>query len=328
MTNNCVIFSAQISLRPDSLVARKCCEFSSQHSEQYPRKCFAQADYQDAWRMNYHKNITFELKFSVIFTCVYKKVTHPDMRILLVEDDGKTAATVSSVLEDSGHQTTVCTSAKEVLVGGLCNKHDLIILDLILEKERGEHLVTKLREQKVDIPILVTSALSEVMTKVNLLELGADDYLEKPFEYRELLARIEALKRRCCDASESEKEDCGNITFYWKHNEVARNGVRIPLTKKQGQLLRLLFDNRGRTVRSEDLLERVWKVKPGHHSNIVQSMIRRLRKQLDTNFPQKLIHSIHGVGYRLVLPGAEEDLKNSGAMKKVPKESLERQECA
>lgn len=246
------------------------------------------------------------------------------MRILLVEDDEKVAAAVSGVLKSYGHKVTVCDSVRDILASDLYSKNDLIILDLILNQERGEELVKKLRGQKISTPILVTSALSEPDTKVNLLELGADDYLTKPFDYKELLARVEALKRRCFDSEWKEDEEShGDITFYWKHNEVVRNGVRIPLTKKQGELLRLLFDNNGRTVKSEDILKKIWRIKPGHHSNIVQSMIRRLRKQLDTDFSHKMIRNVHGVGYCLKLPNHRFRLQEDNIMRKVPKEDLQ-----
>lgn len=250
------------------------------------------------------------------------------MRILLVEDDGKTAAMVGGVLESRGHKVTICDSIKKILTDDLCSKHNLVILDLILKNERGENLVTKLRKQKVSIPILVISALSEVVTKINLLELGADDYLEKPFNYKELLARVEALKRRCFgDEWEEGEESYGEITFYWKHNEVIRNGIRIPLTKKQGELLYLLVSNHGKTIKSEYILEKIWKIKPGHHSNIVQSMVRRLRKQLDMDFPHKLIRNVHGVGYCLVLPNSkQQSLKNNNTIKKIPKEGFQETE--
>lgn len=232
------------------------------------------------------------------------------MRILLVEDDKRMAEIVSETLESRDHEVVACHSMQQAVPGVFSERFDLIILDLILGKQRGESLVMQLRKKKIDTPILVTSALGEIVIKVNLFELGADDYLEKPFDQNELLVRAEALQRRCQKNSpQCEEEDYEGVVFDWKHNEVVRGGVRIPLTRKQGELLRLLVTSHGKTVKTEDILQKIWKVRSGYHSNIVQSMIRRLRRQLDTGFPHKLIRNVHGVGYSLVLPETEEELQ-------------------
>ena len=224
------------------------------------------------------------------------------MKILLIEDDRTLACLIEKSLKQYAYKVTICHSAKEALKNGLEFNHDLIILDLLFPDERGEDFVVKLRKKKSRIPILVLSALSEVESKIDLLKLGADDYMTKPFNGKELLARIEALKRRCYDIIFHDKETYGDITFDWKQNKVKIKEHEIALTKKEGQLLRLLASRRGETVRMEDILRKVWQVETGSHSNVIHSTIRRLRKRIDHDFPYKLIHNVHGIGYCIALP--------------------------
>lgn len=227
------------------------------------------------------------------------------MKILLIEDDKKLAHLIAEALKRYGYNITVCHSAREALKNGLEFSHDLIILDLLFPDERGEEFVIELRKNKINIPILVLSALSEVGNKINLLKLGADDYMTKPFSSRELLARIEALERRCLDIVFNDKESYGDITFNWKENKINRKGNEIPFTKKEGQLLRLLVANKGEIVRTEDILKKVWQVESDSHSNVIHATIRRLRKRIDHDFPHKLIRNVHGIGYCIVLPMQE-----------------------
>lgn len=224
------------------------------------------------------------------------------MDILLVEDNQETAQYLETELDKEGHHVTSCASVDDVLENGLEMNHDLIILDLLLDNERGDRLVKHLRKAKVDVPILVLSSLVQSSTKVDLFNLGVDDYVTKPFNMQELAARIKALYRRYLETQNDDEESYGEITFYWKQNKVVRGKKEIRLTNKEGDLLKLLLRNSGKTVRSEDILQKVWHITRGHHSNILQSMVRRLRKKLDSDFDHKLIRSVHGIGYCLDLP--------------------------
>lgn len=228
------------------------------------------------------------------------------MEILVIDDNEELTAFIARLLERKGHKVTVKHSAAEVVKHGLEFNHDLIILDLVLEGERGEDLLTNLRKRGVNIPILVLSSISNIPTKVDLLRGGADDYMTKPFDNEELLARVDALQRRHLESCLVEKESHGEIFFYWKQNKVVREGKEILLTRKEGQLLRLLVRNKGEVVKSDDLIKKIWNVDPGYHSNILQSLVRHLRTRIDSNFGHKLINNIHGVGYMLVFP---EDLR-------------------
>ena len=144
--------------------------------------------------------------------------------------------------------------------------------------------------------------MEEVENRINLLKLGADDYLTKPFNSKELLIRIEALRRRCLDMSFNEEEKYGDITFCWRENKIIRGDKSIYFTRKQGKLLRLLMGHKGKIVKTNEILKKIWGVEPGHHSNVIPSTIKRIRRQLDKDFSHKLIRNIHGIGYCIVLP--------------------------
>lgn len=228
------------------------------------------------------------------------------MKILVIEDEEQLSEFLKEVLEKEHFNVTLCPSIEEALKSQLPTHHDMILLDLMLPGRGGEHLVRELRRQKRNIPIIVVSALSQISTKIEMMNLGADDYVTKPFDVKELIARINALYRRYLKDKSSDKETYGDITFYWKQNKVVREGKTILLTKKEGELLQFLLENRGLTVRIEDILMRVWQAKVGFTSNVVQSTIRRLRRKIDADFKHKLIRNVHGIGYVLILPDDSE----------------------
>lgn len=224
------------------------------------------------------------------------------MKILLIEDNRELADLIGNILRQDNYKVTTCYSIKKALETGMEFNHDLIILDLLFPDEKGEDFVAELRKKKNNIPILVLSVLSEVESKIDLLKLGVDDYMTKPFNSQELLARIKSLWRRCMDMTFDDKESYGDIMFYWKQNKMNREGKEIFFTKKEGKLLRLLVANRGEIVRREDILKKIWQMDSKHHSNVIQSTIRRLRKHIDHGFSPKMIHNVHGIGYRIVIP--------------------------
>ncbi len=128
------------------------------------------------------------------------------------------------------------------------------------------------------------------------------DFMTKPFDMNELLARIKAVYRRYLEKEYKDQENYGDIAFFWKQNKIVRSDKTIDLTQKEGALLKFLLQNRNRTVRNEDILSKVWEARVGFHSNVIQSTVRRLRKKIDSDFDHKLIRNVHGVGYTLVLP--------------------------
>ncbi len=226
------------------------------------------------------------------------------MKILIVEDEEELASFLQVILEKECGQTTVCSSVEDVIKNGYESSHDLIILDL--KGKRGESLIAHMKKKKINVPTLVLSALGQINTKIELINLGADDYLTKPFDAQELIARVKALYRRYLQAGFKDEEDFGEFTFFSKQNKIKRGNKDILLTKNEGQLFELLLRNRGKTVPLEDILKNVWKAKVGYHSNIVQATVRRLRRKVDAGFPHKLIRNMHGIGYAVMVPEKKE----------------------
>ncbi|MCC6643677.1 response regulator transcription factor [Candidatus Peregrinibacteria bacterium] len=220
------------------------------------------------------------------------------MRILVVEDEKKIADFIKEILEAEGNEVTLSTSTEEVLEHNYVSSHDLMILDLMLSgKQGGLDLVKMLKKDRTGIPIIVLTALNQINTKVELFNAGVDDYLTKPFEALELLARIKSVYRRYLEGRIENEMVIDDMIFQRKEHLVIRAGKKIFLTVKECELLCFLIENAGKIVRSEDILKRVWNTRVGFHSNILQATVRRLRKKLDDGFEKKYIKNVHGVGY-------------------------------
>ena len=224
------------------------------------------------------------------------------MKILIIEDEEKISSFIQTVLENEGNLATVCDSIEEATKNGYEMTHDLIILDLLLAGKRGEFFVKDIRKRRLNIPILVLSALGRISNKIELLNLGADDFMTKPFDGQELIARINAMYRRYLQMDRKDQLQFGNVSFYRKQNRLVRDGNDIKLTKKEGELFEFLLQNEGKTIRTEDIIRKIWGAKITYHSNVVQATIRRLRKKVDSDFDHKLIENRHGIGYSLTLP--------------------------
>ncbi len=224
------------------------------------------------------------------------------MKVLIVEDEERISSRIKTILERESFEVKVFNNVEDVIRDNLASSFDLIVLDLMLPGVSGDTLVDSLRKSKSTIPILVLSSLRESNKKVRLLDKGADDYLSKPFDERELIARINALYRRHLSTAFKEMEEHNGISFHWKQNKITRNDVESLLTNKESSLLEFLLRNKGKVVRNDDILLKVWDRKPGYHSNLLQTTIRRLRKKIDDDFDHKLIRNVHGVGYMFVLP--------------------------
>jgi len=224
------------------------------------------------------------------------------MKILVVEDEEKIASFIQKILEQEGNLVTVCDSIEEIGKKGYEMTHDIIILDLMLIGKRGEFFVKDVRKRRLNIPIMVLSALGRISNKIELLNLGADDYMTKPFDAQELIARVNAMYRRYLQMDRKDHQQFGGFSFYRKQNRIVRDGKDIKLTKKEGELFEFLLQNEGKTVRTEDIIRKIWGAKITYHSNVVQATIRRLRRKVDSDFDHKLIENRHGIGYCLNLP--------------------------
>ena len=222
-------------------------------------------------------------------------------RILLVEDEPGLVLTLSDLLSLEGYEVESATDGPSGLAKGSREPFDLIILDVMLPGKNGFEVCRELRQQGKDMPILMLTAKAQLVDRVVGLKIGADDYLTKPFEVPELLARIEALLRR------SKRERLvpvgryafGNVEVDFEKGDATKGGAPINLAGKELELLRYLVDHRGAVVSRDELLEAVWEYQPGVSSRTIDVHVAWLRQKLEDNpAAPKYIHTVRGVGYR------------------------------
>jgi two-component system alkaline phosphatase synthesis response regulator PhoP len=227
-------------------------------------------------------------------------------KILLVEDEEGLILTLSDRLESEGFNLTVARDGEEGLRFGLQNAFDLIILDVMLPKKNGFDICRDLRKESVETPVLMLTAKGETIDKVLGLKLGADDYLTKPFEIMELLARIEALLRRSkvLPGSVLKSRDVinfGDITIDFKKAEVLRDKKDIDLSAMEFKLLQFLIENQDNVHSRDELLDAVWGYDAMPTTRTVDVHIAWLRQKLEVN-PKRpqFIQTVHGLGYKFV----------------------------
>lgn len=221
------------------------------------------------------------------------------MNILVVEDDRQLGDYICASLAEKGNVVSLFYELQPVIEKKAYLMTDVVVLDLMLGEESGKDLVDLIRAESVPVPILILSGVADIEAKVDLLGTGADDYLVKPFARSELVARVEALYRRSLDVPKEGVQHFGDLVIYWDESKVVREGALVKLTTNELKFLRILLLNNGRTVRSEDILRKVWGFGPGYHSNVLQSLVKRLRRRLDKGFDSPLIENVHGVGYMI-----------------------------
>lgn len=217
------------------------------------------------------------------------------MHVLLIEDERPLAKAVNGIFGQNGIKVTWVGDGKEGYQTARIEEFDLIILDVLLPNLNGWEICAKLREARVNTPILMLTALDELEDRVKGLNLGADDYLPKPFETEELLARVRALVRRD-KVNRSQIIRVGDLEINSQSRRVMRGGKEIALTRREYDLLEALALNEGRVLTRETILERVWHDEETF-SNTVDVFIGTLRKKVDAPFDKKLIHTAVGFGY-------------------------------
>ena len=217
------------------------------------------------------------------------------MRILIVEDEPKTAAYVSKGLTEHAYIVDIADNGIEGLHLATSGNYDLILLDVMLPGADGWTVLENLRRQR-QTPVLFLSARDEVADRVKGLELGADDYLVKPFAFSELLARIRTLLRRGATQTE-QRVRIADLDVDRVRRRVPRAGERIDLTAKEYALLDYFVRHVGEVVSRTLIAEHVWDMNFDSDTNVVDVAVRRLRAKLDDRFETKLIHTIRGVGY-------------------------------
>lgn len=221
------------------------------------------------------------------------------MNILLVEDERPLALAVIRILKQSGWSTSWTTDGAKGYGAAKAGGFDLIILDVLLPSKNGWDILADLRAAKINTPILMLTAMDEVGDKVKGLNLGADDYLAKPFEAMELVARANALLRRE-HTNKGSVIRIADLEIERDSHKVSRAGVEIHLTRREYDLLEALAVNEGRVLSREVIQSRVWSDDEAY-SNTVDVFIGTLRKKIDAPFSQKLIHTAVGFGYVLRL---------------------------
>lgn len=221
------------------------------------------------------------------------------MRVLLVEDDSGVSRFIKKGLKEEGYVVDAAFDGEEGLHLALSQTYDLIILDILLPEMNGYEVLRKIREKGVVIPVICLTAKDEKEDIIKGLELGADDYLVKPFSFSELLARIKAVLRRGIKDVELSKLAAFDLSLDLINRKACRNGKDIELSGKQFLLLEYLMRNAEQILTRTMILENVWGYNFDTSSNIIDVHINHLRKKVDKDFPQKLIHTIKGAGYVL-----------------------------
>jgi two-component system copper resistance phosphate regulon response regulator CusR len=220
------------------------------------------------------------------------------MRILLVEDEEKVSGFVARGLTAERFAVDVIGDGQAGLELATTYSYDLVILDLMLPKMDGTQVLRRLRSQNVNVPVLILTARDGVSDKVGNFDVGADDYLTKPFAFAELLARVKALLRRG-PVSRSSVVRVGDLELDRLSQQVKRAGKRIDLTSKEYSLLEYLMSNAGRVLSRTMIIEHVWDQSFDGITNIVDVYVRHLRSKVDDPFDHKLIHTVRGVGYSI-----------------------------
>jgi len=220
------------------------------------------------------------------------------MKLLLVEDEAKTRAYLRKGFAENGFAVDLADNGRDGLRLALTGIHDLIILDVLLPQCDGWSVLEHIREKDQRTPVLFLTARDSVPDRVRGLELGADDYLVKPFAFSELLARIRCLLRRGT-ASQEDVVRIADLELDLLRLRVTRNGRRIRLTPKEFGLLSLLAQHAGETLSRTYIAEQVWNMNFDSATNVVDVAIRRLRGKVDDSYDCKLIHSVRGMGYVL-----------------------------
>ena len=223
------------------------------------------------------------------------------MRILVVEDEKKINDIIVKTLKQEKYGVDSCFDGEEALDYIFSVEYDIILLDIMLPKKNGFEVMESMRKKGIKTPVLFLTARDQIEDRVKGLDLGADDYLVKPFAFEELLARIRVVLRK----NSVSGEDSGNIlkianlTVDCNKHEVFRDEISIKLSAKEFSILEYMMRNKGRVVSKEKIEEHVWDFDYEGGSNIVEVYIKFLRKKVDNDFSPKLIHTIRRVGYIL-----------------------------
>jgi len=223
------------------------------------------------------------------------------MQILLVEDDRRISSFVVKGLEEMGHQVILAESAEAAREWINADSLDIVVLDIMLPGIDGIQFTKIVRYRKNHIPILILSALGEIEDKVEALESGADDYLVKPFSFKELVSRIKALVRRdnYKNVPKDSSVEIRDLKVDLERYEVHKNGKNVDLSPKEFKLFKYLIENRNKTLSRTAILQAVWGIDFDNNTNVVDVYVSYLRGKVDEGSDTSIIKTIKGVGYML-----------------------------
>lgn len=230
------------------------------------------------------------------------------MRLLVVEDEIKTGDYIRQGLSEAGFVVELARNGLDGFHLAMTESFDLIVLDVMLPDVDGWRIIQSYRDAGHQVPVLFLTARDSVDDRVKGLELGADDYLVKPFAFAELLARIRTLLRRSSIAAPAEQLQVADLTLNLLKHRVTRAGKKINLTQKEFSLLELLARRPGEVLPRSLIASQVWDMNFDSDTNVIDVAIRRLRAKIDDNFQPKLIHTVRGMGYKMDLESDDETL--------------------
>lgn len=226
------------------------------------------------------------------------------MRILIVEDEHKTGTYLKRGLTAAGFVVDCARDGVDGLHLALTDSYDLIVLDVMLPGIDGWEVLRTIRRAGKQAPVMFLSARDQVGDRVKGLELGADDYLVKPFAFSELLARVRTLLRRGNVVVESENLKVSDLVLNLQHHSVVRDGKRIDVTAQEFSLLELMMRRQGEVLPRALIASQIWDMNFDSDTNVIDVAVRRLRAKIDDDFAVKLIHTVRGMGYVLKAPEA------------------------
>ena len=224
-------------------------------------------------------------------------MAHYTMKILVVEDDRKIASFIQRGLKEQGFVVEVCADGNEGFTRAISQTYDVVILDIMLPGRDGLSILRAMREKKSTVPVILLTARSGLNERIEGLNLGADDYLPKPFYVEELIARIQAVARRTSGEQLTQLTADG-LAVNLITRDVLRGDKRIDLTAREFNLLELLMRSQGRVFTRTQILEHVWGYDFDPQTNVVDVYIRRVRGKIDKSSVSSLIETVRGVGYR------------------------------
>lgn len=223
------------------------------------------------------------------------------MHILVVEDEPKLSSALKEGLQEEGYTVSTAKTGEDGFYLIHSERFDLAVLDVMLPGRSGLEVLGRLRQNGIQVPVLLLTARDSIEDRVRGLDTGADDYLVKPFAFPELLARIRALLRRGTPEKAEKKMSLGDLVVDASRRSVSRGGMAIELTAREYELLEYLVRNQGSVVSREMLARDVWKetARATPIDNVIDVHIARLRRKIDDGFDSKLLHTVRGVGFAL-----------------------------